>query len=407
MIGDPFVECKELLIETDPCYPSPCARNGICRVTNGRATCTYPECVQNEDCISTKACLGQHCRDPCAGACGTNALCNVVNHKAVCSCPNGFYGSPFEQCLKQYDPPPRPECVRDDECSKDMACINQKCANPCSSSNTCGINSDCRVQAHRPFCVCRNGYTGNAHQACYEGNKTFYMILESNVIQNLFFSVGCRSDSECPPTEACVNKECINPCSYTQCGRNAYCKTDFNHRARCHCLDGYRGNPLLSCERPECTTNDDCPQRLSCKNEKCIDPCNCGTNAECVVDYHIASCKCPVGYSGNPSISCTRDVIKPKGCQSDAECPSKLACYSGDCKNPCTETKPCGANAKCSVVDTLPLRTMICTCFDGYIGDAEKGCQLGKSLYFQLMLLHTFMLYYTIKKSLKSSNLIN
>lgn len=177
MIGDPFTECKALKVERDPCYPSPCAANGVCRNNNGVASCQYLECVQNEDCISTKACLNQHCKDPCLNACGSNALCNVVNHKAVCSCPNGFYGSPFDQCIRQKDPLPRAECNYDDECSNDKACINQKCVNPCTNSaNTCGINSECRVQIHRPVCVCRNGFTGNAHYACYE-SKYFSKLL--------------------------------------------------------------------------------------------------------------------------------------------------------------------------------------------------------------------------------------
>lgn len=169
MVGDPFTECREVKVERDPCYPSPCARNGYCRVVNGAASCQYPECVQNEDCITTKACLNQKCQDPCVGACGLNALCNVINHKAVCSCPNGFMGSPFQQCFKEEQRDPRPECTSDSECSNDKSCINQRCLNPCiESPNICGINSDCRVQVHRPICVCREGFTGNAHQACYE-----------------------------------------------------------------------------------------------------------------------------------------------------------------------------------------------------------------------------------------------
>jgi len=62
----------------------------------------------------------------------------------------------------------------------------------------------------------------------------------------------------------------------------------------------------------------------------------------------------------------------------DAECPSKLACFGGECKNPCDVTHPCGANAICEVVDTLPLRTMMCSCLPGYVGEADIGCHKGK-----------------------------
>lgn len=358
MFGDPFVECKPEPKKVDPCYPSPCSRNGVCRVINGIASCQYPECVQNEDCSTSKACFNQKCGDPCFAACGINALCNVVNHKAVCSCPRGFIGSPFTQCSKVADPLPKPECTFDSECTFDKACVNQKCVNPCTASpGICGVNSECHVNTHRAICICRNGYTGNAQSACYE--------------------IGCRSDIECPPTEACVNRECTDPCQYTHCGENAECRADYNHKARCHCFDGYRGNPLFRCERPECVRNDDCPYNLACKNERCVDPCNCAPTAQCIVNNHIPSCRCPVGYSGNPSVSCELVPLKDDRCRMDADCPSKHACFSGECKNPCFETKPCGSNARCSVVDSLPLRTMVCTCIEGYVGDAEKECKLG------------------------------
>jgi len=63
----------------------------------------------------------------------------------------------------------------------------------------------------------------------------------------------------------------------------------------------------------------------------------------------------------------------------DAECPSKLACFGGECKNPCDVTHPCGANAICEVVDTLPLRTMMCSCLPGFVGEADIGCHKGKN----------------------------
>lgn len=82
MIGNPFVSCSPLIEEKDPCYPSPCSENGICKAINGKGSCHYPECVKNEDCSVTNACFNQKCGDPCLRACGENAICNVINHKA-------------------------------------------------------------------------------------------------------------------------------------------------------------------------------------------------------------------------------------------------------------------------------------------------------------------------------------
>lgn len=175
MIGDPFTECKIPPKPVDPCLPSPCGPNGICKVINNVASCTYPECVTNPDCHPTKVCINQRCSDPCIGSCGINAICTVVNHQHKCSCPPGYVGSPYERCVVQFDQPPpipRPECISDDECTYDKACINEKCLNPCiDGARSCGINSECRVQAHRPICVCRDGFTGNGINGCYESKS--------------------------------------------------------------------------------------------------------------------------------------------------------------------------------------------------------------------------------------------
>lgn len=127
----------------------------------------------------------------------------------------------------------------------------------------------------------------------------------STLVCILCFTVGCRSDSECPPTQACVNRQCVDPCSYTQCGVNAVCRADTNHRARCYCPDTYRGDPLVLCSRPECTSDVDCPYNLACRNEQCENPCSCGPGALCTVTNHRPSCQCPPGYVGNPHVSCT------------------------------------------------------------------------------------------------------
>lgn len=69
------------------------------------------------------------------------------------------------------------------------------------------------------------------------------------------------------------------------------------------------------------------------------------------------------------------------GCENDGECPSQLACINAQCKNPCAEGRPCGINAECRVLDTLPVRTMICECLPGYRGNAAVECRLRKSAF--------------------------
>ena len=132
-VGDPFTNChpkppetrKLVFLEenfnvnmfitfpatkppkTDPC--NICGTNTNCN--NGICTCIAeyhgnphqgcrPECVLNNDCVHTKACIRQKCSDPCPGTCGQNSLCSVINHIPMCSCPNSFTGNAFISCTE-------------------------------------------------------------------------------------------------------------------------------------------------------------------------------------------------------------------------------------------------------------------------------------------------------------------
>lgn len=64
----------------------------------------------------------------------------------------------------------------------------------------------------------------------------------------------------------------------------------------------------------------------------------------------------------------------PVGCRTDGECRSKLACFNSECDDPCKIIQPCGLNAKCRVIDTLPFRTMTCACLPDFTGNAYIEC---------------------------------
>lgn len=290
-----------------------------------------PECISSSECSLTKACVNQKCIDPCPGTCGLSAKCQVVNHNPICSCPPRYSGDPFIRCSlirKLYtslnflganpilifvapEQPPtqpinvcspspcgpnsqckeingspscsclpdftgsppncRPECVVNSECASHLACINNKCKDPCPG--TCGANAECRVLSHTPNCACSPGYTGDPFTAC-------------TVIV------------------AVVPDEIISPCNPSPCGANAQCRVH-NRAGSCTCLPEYIGNPYEGC-RPECTLNSDCPSNKACINNKCADPCpgTCGQNANCQVINHLPSCTCVPGYTGDPFRYC-------------------------------------------------------------------------------------------------------
>lgn len=184
-----------------------------------------PECVVSFECPQNQACVNQKCVDPCSQRpCGQNTRCQVVNHSPICTCLGGYTGNPFtlcqliprknllirialfmltnsilapkldepvvtnpcipspcgpnSQCREIGDSPScsclsgflgsppqcRPECVINQECASNLACIQQKCRDPCPGS--CGSGALCTVINHNAICTCPGGYTGDPFTYC-------------------------------------------------------------------------------------------------------------------------------------------------------------------------------------------------------------------------------------------------
>ena len=418
----------------NPCLDhNPCGVNAECYAQRSRAECrclsgyrgnpmvmcSIVECLSNNDCPSDKQCRNTQCVDPCVydNNCGQRAECKAQNHLAVCRCPIGLAGNPYIECNPEvtheceYDPdcpsylacinnkcvepcgvlepckrpskceviptnPVRtmicvcpdgyvssgsgeckavlrdPGCISDSECSSDTACINSICKNPCN----CGPHSECRVKDHKPVCSCEQGYDGNPEIECVR--------------------IGCRSDSECASTHMCLNRQCVPACSLETCAPNAECYAQ-NHRASCECLPGFTGDGKSICKLLGCRTDTECPTNKACINAECKNPCDntavCAVNEMCQAYDHRPECACLPGFVPDNEKGCIE-----VGCSTDGECPSQTACIKGDCVNPCNVTMPCGVNSVCKVLDTLPVRTMICECLPGYQGNAALQCDRSK-----------------------------
>lgn len=110
---------------------------------------------------------------------------------------------------------------------------------------------------------------------------------------------------------ACLNHQCVNPCSANSCSPTAECLVQ-NHRHVCQCPSGYVGDPYVKCYveatiLSECQRNSDCPRNEACINHLCQNPCltnRCGHNADCVTIEHRPTCQCQAGQAGNPQIQC-------------------------------------------------------------------------------------------------------
>lgn len=94
--------------------------------------------------------------DPCyPSPCGPNSNCHVIGETGVCSCFANYVGRP---------PNCRPECTLNSDCPRNLACINEKCKDPCPGS--CGSYTTCTVNNHQPICTCYEQYTGDPFSSC-------------------------------------------------------------------------------------------------------------------------------------------------------------------------------------------------------------------------------------------------
>jgi len=226
--GDPFRNCQKKpatiippIQPTDPCFPNPCGPNSACRPLGSTPMCSCnpgyqgsppncrPECVINDECPKTQACVQQKCKEPCDGACGLNADCTVRNHVAICKCRPGYDGDPFRQCTKV------PEVIQPIEAPRD----------PCYPS-PCGANAECQSNQRAASCTCIRGYFGDPYSQCRPE---------------------CTTNTECPANKACSNLKCVDPC-INICGVDARCQV-INHIATCTCNPGYRGDPFRQCSQ--------------------------------------------------------------------------------------------------------------------------------------------------------------
>ena len=80
---------------------------------------------------------------------------------------------------------PRPECTTDPECPDHLACIQEKCQNPCFTT-TCGVNAECRVTRHRATCYCRPGYEGDPYRICEERKLTHLVNIRFFLVNEFF-----------------------------------------------------------------------------------------------------------------------------------------------------------------------------------------------------------------------------
>lgn len=95
---------------------------------------------------------------PCAPSpCDPYASCNVYGGQiAMCD--------PCSSTEQQWNPQCHPQCLYNSDCPFNLACVGQKCIDPCPGS--CGIQAECTVVYHNPICSCQSGLIGNPYEHC-------------------------------------------------------------------------------------------------------------------------------------------------------------------------------------------------------------------------------------------------
>lgn len=187
---------------------------------------------------------------------------------------------------------------------------------------------------------------------------------------------------ECSDSDTCYNGACVNPCLLeAPCAISAECYGK-GHRPECRCPVGTTGNPHAKCKAAECEIDMDCNEDSVCMRGVCRKACAtenspCASNAECFARNHAASCRCPSNLPlGDALTYCERvPVVEEAECRSDGDCGRGQACLRDQCREACEELKPCTGSARCSVSDSVPFRTLICKCPEGFIQDEEGSCK--------------------------------
>lgn len=266
--GDPLTACdRQEIVQTTDCQADHDCMFGF--------ICNFGSCVEGcrneEHCTPNEACLNGECRNPCESpnACGLNADCSINAHKVVCSCHSGFIGDPLVECYPLQE---SQGCTKDSECghrlicegakcvigcrdssgcSLEESCINRICQNPCSLFGVCGRNAICQPSNHTALCTCPAHFKGNPNTLCTDAppqcSRDNECVL-GQICENTQCVSGCRQDNNCPEDRSCIHGTCQNPCLLpNSCGLNALCQP-FSHKARCECIENYKGNPFVNCE---------------------------------------------------------------------------------------------------------------------------------------------------------------
>ena len=317
---------------------------------------------------------------------------------------------------------PRPECTSDPECPSHLACIQEKCQDPCFST-VCGLNAECRASNHRALCVCRTGFVGDPYTVCEERKSNelvkkylckiglcettfltrlfpffFSKQLAAKVTQSVHWHKPVWTGSAL--IHAFLKSVALMPSALLRTTELSAPASQTSNQILIHTFVASSMSvsliPIAYQHLPAEMKNvwilvsvPDLLTVLLGTTEECAHAFLDMKEIPMALHAHQVSLKLlPKLVSITAMTVCmfwfamllflVPEPVKDEGCKEDKDCPSKEVCIvrnnRGDCKNPCSTFTPCTANAECKVYDTLPLRTMTCTCLPGFTGKGDQLC---------------------------------
>ena len=100
----------------------------------------------------------------------------------MCHFKSSFYSTRFFKIIIVVPQTTEPECRVDQDCHSDLACIGERCQNPCRISNPCSGQQKCVVKDTLPTrtlaCVCPEGTIFSNQGHCKNGKfKAYFQCL--------------------------------------------------------------------------------------------------------------------------------------------------------------------------------------------------------------------------------------
>lgn len=236
------------------------------------------------------------------------------------------------------DPPARPTCRGDWECSAPLVCTSLGCAAECAADADCPEGTICRSgvcaapqeppPVPNPGTCTRNADCADAALVCRDGTCVPAP------------APACSATNPCPSGQDCVDGACLasaDTCQFSfECGVGRIC---VNQLCTTACTADAMCGAGLTCDEASgscvaippvpgmCTDDAACGAGRVCIDSSCYDGCT--TDATCGAGRYCAAGVC-------------RPDTRPRPfCSSDADCAPGRPCIGGVCRTPCDTSATC------------------------------------------------------------------